>query len=305
MKKIYVVILLILIFSMKSCGNTVQEIIFLRGKTINTVIENSFLNSMENSKFKFKFKEIIFENNEEFKDYIMKKLESKKKSKQKNIISSEFLSNDFLNPNLFYINSNNENLYGINIDQGYLSYVFGIISGMVSRSNSVSIVYSSDLKDSINQIIYFMSGLKKVNLRAYDLICNNENVFDLSKILNENNIQELLNNSKSDVVFYLNGNDKNSLIESLRSSAETVFTLNEFDENGYLKISYDYESVFRDLFRNDESVKKYNLSISQGTININTDNLPDEVKNIVNEVLNKIMRGMVKLPSNFEELKTY
>lgn len=306
MKKIFVVILLILIFSMKSCGNTVQEIMFLRGKIVNTISENSFLNSMKNSNFKFK--ELIFENDDEFRDYIENKMESKKISNRKNIISSEFLNSDYLNSDLFYINSNNENVYGINIEQSYLSYVFGIVSGMISRSNSVSIIYSGNLTDSSNQIISFMSGLKKVNLRAYDLICNNENIFDLSKVSDEdilNRVQKFLDNSQSDVVFCLDENGKNDIIEELRSSMRTVFTLNEFDENGYLKISYGYENLFKKLFEDNGNVKKYNLSISNNTINVNTDNLPDEVRNIVNLVLDKIISGMISIPSNFEELKAY
>lgn len=283
-----------------------QEIMFLRGKIVNTISENSFLNSMKNSNFKFK--ELIFENDDEFRDYIENKMESKKISNRKNIISSEFLNSDYLNSDLFYINSNNENVYGINIEQSYLSYVFGIVSGMISRSNSVSIIYSGNLTDSSNQIISFMSGLKKVNLRAYDLICNNENIFDLSKVSDEdilNRVQKFLDNSQSDVVFCLDENGKNDIIEELRSSMRTVFTLNEFDENGYLKISYGYENLFKKLFEDNGNVKKYNLSISNNTINVNTDNLPDEVRNIVNLVLDKIISGMISIPSNFEELKAY
>lgn len=300
MKKIYFVVLLILILSVKSCKSTNEEILFLRTKTINTISEGTFINSMEKSNYNLK--EVMFDNEEEFKNYIHESMEMKKLSSKKKIASGEFSKTGATLKNLVYINPQEMGLSSLNIDQKGLSYIFGLISGMVSRTNSVSIVYSKNLRDSNENILAFLSGIKKVNLRAYDLIRSGENVLDTSLLEGDNissQTQEFLNKTKSDIVFYLS--DNQNIIDNLKST--TVFTLNEFYENGYLKFSYDYENLIKNLFKGNEDFKKYDLSIFSGNISINTEHLPSEVKNIVDNALNNIKQGILKIPSNLDELK--
>ena len=54
MKKIYVVIFVILLFSMKYGISTEHEVIFLRNEKLSTIRESSLINSIQDSKFKFK-----------------------------------------------------------------------------------------------------------------------------------------------------------------------------------------------------------------------------------------------------------
>ena len=49
MKKIYVVIFVILLFSMKSCISTEHEVIFLRNEKLSTIRESSLINSIQDS----------------------------------------------------------------------------------------------------------------------------------------------------------------------------------------------------------------------------------------------------------------
>lgn len=306
MKKIYAVILVILLFNIKSCESTEHEIIFLRNEKLSTIRENSFINVIQN--LNFKFNNVILNNEEEFSEYVRENLEFKNKTF---IVSEEFLNfvninDEFIYPNLVYINGIEEGKINLKIDQRHLSYIFGVISGMLTRTNSLAIIYESELKDSFENVLYFIAGVKNVNLRAYDLLLNRENVLDLNSLSEEDKILDLesfIKNNKSDIVYYLDNQFIDNAFNISEQVSKTLFTLNEFQEELFVSVSYLYEDIISEIVDSNGGFGTYSVSILDNTIDINIDSLPEEIKKVVRNTLDSIKNGNIIFPSTWEELK--
>lgn len=310
MKKIYVVIFVILFFSMKSCRSTEHEVIFLRNEKLSTIRESSFINSIQNSNFKFK--SVVLNSEEEFGEYVKENLESKKIRNKTFVISEEFLNFENINDesiysNLVYINGVEEGKINLKIDQRHLSYIFGVISGMLTRTNNVAIIYESELKDSFENVLSFIAGIKNVNLRAYDLLLNGENVLNLNSLSEEDNILNLesfIKNNKSDLIFYLDNQFINNAVNISKEVSKNLFTLNEFQEELFVSVSYLYEDIFSEIISSNGEFGTYSVNILDNTININIDSLPEEINQVVRNILDRMKNGNITFPSTWEELKS-
>lgn len=310
MKKIYVVIFVILLFSMKSCKSTEHEVIFLRNEKLSTIRESSFINSIQNSNFKFK--SVVLNSEEEFGEYVKENLESKKIRNKTFVISEEFLNFENINDesiysNLVYINGVEEGKINLKIDQRHLSYIFGVISGMLTRTNNVAIIYESELKDSFENVLSFIAGIKNVNLRAYDLLLNGENVLNLNSLSEEDNILNLesfIKNNKSDLIFYLDNQFINNAVNISKEVSKNLFTLNEFQEELFVSVSYLYEDIFSEIISSNGEFGTYSVNILDNTININIDSLPEEINQVVRNILDRMKNGNITFPSTWEELKS-
>lgn len=310
MKKIYVVIFVILLFSMKSCRSTEHEVIFLRNEKLSTIRESSFINSIQNSNFKFK--SVVLNSEEEFGEYVKQNLESKKIRNKTFVISEEFLNFENINDesiysNLVYINGVEEGKINLKIDQRHLSYIFGVISGMLTRTNNVAIIYESELKDSFENVLSFIAGIKNVNLRAYDLLLNGENVLNLNSLSEEDNILNLesfIKNNKSDLIFYLDNQFINNAVNISKEVSKNLFTLNEFQEELFVSVSYLYEDILSEIISSNGEFGTYSVNILDNTININIDSLPEEINQVVRNILDRMKNGNITFPSTWEELKS-
>ena len=309
MKKIYVVIFVILLFSMKSCISTEHEVIFLRNEKLSTIRESSLINSIQDSKFKFK--SVVLNSEEEFGEYVKENLESKKIRSKTFIISEEFsnlvnINDESIYSNLVYINGVEEGRINLKIDQRHLSYIFGVISGMLTRTNNVAIIYESELKDSFENVLSFVAGVKNVNLRAYDLLLNGENVLNLNSSSEEDkilNLESFIKNNKSDVIFYLDNQIIDNAVNISEEVSKTLFTLNEFQEELFVSVSYLYEDILSGIISSNVEFRTYNVNILDNTIDINIDNLPEEINQVVRNTLDRMKNGNVTFPSTWEELK--
>lgn len=301
MKKIiYIVIFGVLFFSMNSCKNTEREVVFLRNEVLSTIEESSFISNIKN--LDLKFKEIILNNQEEFNEYVSGISNSKKNLNQTFIVSEVFSDNEIINSDLIYINGNREGNSNLEIDQRDLIYLFGVVSGMITKSNNVSVIYSSGFKDFSEYLLSFIAGVKTVNLRAYDSLLNGENVLNTFEFKDEEkkvNINNFIENNKSDVILYLDEDIIENLGGVLEEKIKTIFSLYEFIDNDYLKISYFYDDIIN---KNIDS-KNYILSLSNNNISINFEGLPEEVRLVAEGNLNKIIEGNMYIPSNLNELK--
>lgn len=310
MKKIYVVIFVILLFIMKSCISTEHEVIFLRNEKLSTIRESSLINSIQDSKFKFK--SVVLNSEEEFDEYVKENLESKKIRNKTFIISEEFLNfvninDEFIYSNLVYINGVEESRINLKIDQRHLSYIFGVISGMLTRTNNVAIIYESELNDSFENVLSFVAGVKNVNLRAYDLLLNGENVLNLNSLLEEDkisNLESFIKNTKSDLIFYLDNQLINNAVNISEEVSKTLFTLNDFQEELFLSGSYLYEDILSEIISSNGEVKTYNVNILDSTIDINIESLPEEINQVVRNILDRMKNGNITFPSTWEELKS-
>lgn len=301
MKKIvYIVIFGVLFFSMSSCNKTEQEVIFLKNENLSSIGESSFIDNIKNSNFKFE--EVILRSDEEFTTYLNSILKSNKKSNKTFIVSEKFSNNGIIDSNLIQINGNKEGNSNLNIYQKDLVYLFGVISGMITKSNNVSVIYSNKFEDYKEYMLSFIAGVKTVNLRAYDLLLNGVNTLNTADFSDEEkrvNISNFVKNNKSDVVLYLDVNISENLKDILEEKSKTIFSLYEFIENDYLKISYIYDDIINKNF----SSENYDLSLMNNTIKIDFTNLPDELKLVGENSLRKIMDGNLYIPSNLDELK--
>lgn len=301
MKKIiYIVIFGVLFFSMNSCKNTEREVVFLRNEVLSTIEESSFISNIKN--LDLKFKEIILNNQEEFNEYVSGISNSKKNLNQTFIVSEVFSDNEIVNSDLIYVNGNREGNSNLEIDQRDLIYLFGVVSGMITKSNNVSVIYSSGFKDFPEYLLSFIAGVKTVNLRAYDSLLNGENVLNTFEFKDEEkkvNINNFIDNNKSDVILYLDEDIIENLGGVLEGKIKTIFSLYEFIDNDYLKISYFYDDIVN---KNIDS-KNYILSLSNNNISINFEGLPEEVRLVAEGNLNKIIEGNIYIPSNLNELK--
>lgn len=309
MKKIYVVIFVILLFSMKSCRSTEHEVIFLRNEKLSTIRESSLINSIQNSNFKFK--SVVLNGEEEFDEYVNENLESKKIKNKTFIISEEFsnfinINDESIYSNLVYINSIEEGKINLKIDQRHLSYILGVISGMLTRTNNVAIIYESELKDSFENVLSFIVGVKSVNLRAYDLLLNGENVLNLNSLLEEDkilNLENFIKNNKSDLILYLDNQLIDNVVNISEEVSKTLFTLNEFQEELFISVSYLYEDIFSEIIGSNGEFGTYSVNILDNTIDINIDSLPEEINQVVRNVLDRMKDGNIIFPSTWEELK--
>lgn len=310
MKKIYVVIFVILLFGMKSCISTEHEVIFLRNEKLSTIRESSLINSIQDSKFKFK--SVVLNSEEEFGEYVKENLESKKIGNKTFIISEEFsnlvnINDESIYSNLVYINGVEESRINLKIDQIHLSYIFGVISGMLTRTNNVAIIYESELKDCFENVLSFVAGVKNVNLRAYDLLLNGENVLNLNSLSEEDkisNLESFIKNSKSDLIFYLDNQLINNAVNISEEVSKTLFTLNEFQEELFVSGSYLYEDILSEIISSNGEFRTYNINILDNTIDINIEGLPEEINQVVRNILDRMKNGNITFPSTWEELKS-
>ena len=288
--------MILLIFAViTSCSKSKYQILFIRGKEAYSLGENLFEEYLRN--LDFEFDSVILNNEEEFLEYLSSINQSKIKDNIF-VISEKFsnsdIENEFNNSNYVYINGVLENRNNLKIDTKYVSYLLGAVSGMVTRSNSVSVIYSDTLKDYDENFSYYAEGIRRVNLRAYDLILNNENVLNLSlsadKVLD---LKNFLESNSSDVVFYLGDNS----IEVFDDSLKMVFTLNKSINNSFIDIFYDYGSVFEEIIKNlnTDFYKDYVISIKNNNISFNLDNLPLEIAEIFDNILSEILSGNLEL----------
>lgn len=306
MKKIYVLIFVILILGIKSCTNAEREIVFIRGEKLNAIGEVSFLNDIKNSDFNLE--EIILPNDEEFLKYVEENLESKKNKNKLFVVSdlfSQSLEGEKFNDNrLVYINSGRDDVFDLRIDQRYVSYIFGIVSGMATRSNNISIIYSGELESSFDNVLAFIFGVKMVNPRVYDILKNGDNILDLSSINEEeisSKILEFISGRNSDIIFNLDYERVDEISNIVEENGKSVISLDGFEENIFLDIDYKYEEIINDIFKGN--VKTYFVNPLDNSIEINFDKLPDEIRNKVEMNLNKLMSGNINLPMNMEELR--
>lgn len=306
MKKIYVLIFVILILGLKSCTNAEKEIVFIRGEKLNAIGEVSFLNDIRDSEFNVE--EVTLSNEEEFLGYIEENLDSKN-SKNKLFVISDLFSNSSLderfNDNrLVYINSNKNNVFNLKIDQRYISYIFGIVSGMVTRNNNISIVYSNELESSFDNVLAFIFGVKQVNPRVYDALKSWDNVLDLSLVELDNRlsvVSEFINGRGSDIIFNLDYELINEISNIVEENMKLLVTLDEFEENIFLDVDYKYDEIIRDILKGN--VKTYFVNPIDNFIEINFDKLPEEIRNKVEINLNKVILNNNRFPMSIEELK--
>ncbi len=307
MKKIFVLIFLILILSIKSCASAEKQVIFIRGDKLNAIGEISFLNVIKDSNVNFK--EIILKNEEEFSNYVEANLNSKS-GKDKLFIVSSIFSNVLLNEsysNLVYINGNKDDVVDFRIDQRCVSYIFGVISGMLTRTNEISIVYSDDMQDSFDNVLAFILGVKNVNPRAYDMLKSYENVLDIDSLGEVENIVsaiiDFMDSNNSDIVFYLDNEFLNNVYDIFEDNMKSIVTLERFGENIFLNIKYKYDEVIEDVFKG--RTKTYFISLVGGLINIDLKNLPEDVRDVTQNSLSEVFNNSIIFPTSMKELIRY
>ena len=311
MKKVFIVFFGIILFvSMTACKSKKHEIVFITNEKIKTLGEYSLLDNIENNKeLNFDFENVSVNNQEELLGYLRQFSNSKNKNSRTFVISEAFsnISNvtneEFKDFNFIYLNKQDEGNFNINIDQRHISYLYGIISGLITRENNVSVIYSQNLVDSSKNMLAFINGVKQVNLKAYDYLSTMKNILDVSTVPAEEKqgtIDNFIKNTKSDVIFYLDTINEN-IANIFNQSTKVVFSLNEDKENPYIKISYPYEKIIEDIIINNN--KNYFVNLIDDTINIDVTQLPEEVQNVVNTMITNMKTNGIGFPNSFEELK--
>ena len=194
MRKLYVFIFIAIFLIMSSCSANGYDVIYIHSDEFETLAEENFKYNMEKLLDNFKV-----------------------------------LNNAIDLNNKFNMDINN-----LLIDQKPVSYLLGIISGLVTRRNSIFILYSEDYVDHREIIDAFITGVREVNLRAYDSLSSLENVKCIT-LDNKEEIQEIIN-SESDIVFNLSKED-------IIVDDKFLFDLNmdNISEN-LVSILYDYGS---------------------------------------------------------------
>lgn len=307
MKKIFIAFFGIILFvSLSACKSKKHEIILVQDEKIETLAEKSMLEDIrEDKELSFDFKNVKVSNQEGLNDYLKEFSNSKDKSNKTFIISEALntISDEFKDYNIVYVNKNGENNRTINIDQTHISYLYGIISGMLTRTNEVSVIYSKDILDSSKNMFAFISGVKNVNLRAYDYLSVGKNIFDVSEINGDEReaaIENFIKNNKSDVIFYLNHTFNENISNIFEQSSKLIFTLNEHSDP-YVKVTYAYEDILQNIVNNDQKLNI--VSFLNDTISMDISNLPEEVQNILGEYIQSIKSNGITFPNSFEELK--
>lgn len=311
MKKVFIVFFGIILFvSMTACKSKKHKILFIKDEKIESLGEYSLGEYIENNnELNFDFKNVAVNSQDELVNYL-KEFSNSKDRVNKTFVISEAFSNltdeEFKDYNFIYLNKQDENTFNINIDQRHISYIYGVISGMITRTNDISIIYSKDILDSSKNMFAFISGVKQVNLRAYDNLSNSnsKNILDVSTIAEEEKevaIDNFIKNSNSDVIFYLDNNFSENIVNIFDGSSKVVFSLKQDENNPYIKISYPYENIITDIIKSDH--KSYFINLLDDTIVIDISHLPQEIQEIVNNVIAKMKSNEIILPNSFEELK--
>ena len=309
MKKLYAVMFILLVFSMSSCSGAKQEVVFVRNEKFATIKESTFEDSVKSDDSEINLENVIVNTKEEFLKYFENV--SKSKRRKKTFVVSELFSDaidneEFKDFNLVILGGDNDDEINLNVDQRHISYLFGVISGMMTRTNSVMLIYSNELKDSYENALSFMAGGKKVNLRAFDSLYNNRNVLDLSSIEKdkmESTLDDFVRNNNSDTIFYIS-DDLSEKILSLSSELnKELFTLSEWGNNLLGGVSYDYKNIFKDVLNGNNKESNYLVDILNKNVSINLDKLPQEVRDICESVLTEMVDGKINFPTTLDELK--
>lgn len=309
MKKLYAVVFMVLFFSLTSC-ETKQEVVFVHNEKFATIKEMTFADSVDKEDSSIELENVIVNTKDEFLDYF--ESISKSKSKNKTFVISELFSDVLDNReledfNFVILGGDNDREINLNVDQRHVSYLLGVISGMMTKTNSVMIVYSNDLKDSYENALSFMAGVKRVNLRAYDSLINNRNVLDLASIepeKKESYLKDFIKNNNSDIVFYLSDDLNEEIYSLLNDLNKELFTLNEWGNKLIGGISYDYKNIFKDLLNSKNKDTNYFVNILNQNVSINFEKLPQEVRNICESILSEMLDSKVIFPSTLDELKS-
>ena len=279
MRKLYVFIFIAIFLIMSSCSANGYDVIYIHSDEFETLAEENFKYNME--KLLDNFKVLNIPNDEEFIEYFNKLSNEQKNNKNIFIVSEKFSNVDISDriDKVIYINNKfNMDINNLLIDQKPVSYLLGIISGLVTRRNSIFILYSEDYVDHREIIDAFITGVREVNLRAYDSLSSLENVKCIT-LDNKEEIQEIIN-SESDIVFNLSKED-------IIVDDKFLFDLNmdNISEN-LVSILYDYGSFINII--ESGKIATYSIGIHDESIKFNLTNLPEEVVNIFNKYLNNI-----------------
>lgn len=278
MRKLYVFIFMAIFLIMSSCSPNGYDVIYVHSDEFKTLAEENFKYNME--KLLDNFKVLNVSNDEKFIQYFNELSNEQKNNKNIFVISERFSNIDISDKisNLIYINGKNIDANNLIIDQKSVSYLLGVISGLVTRKNSISILYMEDYADHKEIIDAFIAGVKEVNLRAYDMLSNLENVKCITSD-NKEEIEEFIKGS-SDIIFNLSKED-------IVVDDKFLFDLNMDDiSENLIAILYDYEN-FKYMVESGE-IKTHSISIYDKSIEFNLNNLPEEVVSIFNKYLNNI-----------------
>lgn len=272
MKKIYVAILILLIFTISSCSFTNDKIVYIHDNSFKVLSEENFKNNVMD--LDVSFEDISLNSDEEFLKYF-----DDLPNKGRNtlfVISERFKEIDVSNilDNYVYLNNDaNQNVNNITIDLTEINYLLGIISGLFTRTNSVAILYSSQYRDLNEEFISFIEGVKLVNPRAYDSLIDGYNTLDVDSV-DENGINNFINDNGSDIIFNLsslNINHENKLILT-----------NSIKNEEFISILYDYNTIIGDIRKN--SSKNYVIDITNN-VDINLIDFPEEVLDLINKYM--------------------
>lgn len=309
MRKLYAVVFVLLVFSMNSCNASKQEVVFVRNEKFATIKESTFEDSVKGYDSEIDLESVIVNTKEEFLTYLENV--SKSKRKKKTFVVSERFSDvldngEFKDFNLVVLGGNSDGEINLNVDQRHISYLFGVINGMMTRTNSVMLIYSNELKDSYENALSFMAGVKRVNLRAFDSLANNRNVLDLSSVEKEkmkSALNDFVRNNNSDMIFYISDDLSEEILNLSNELNKELFTLSDLGNNLLGGVSYDYKNIFKDVLNGGNKDNNYLVNILNKNVSINLDKLPQEIKNICENVLDEMIDGKIKFPENLNELK--
>lgn len=181
---------------------------------------------------------------------------------------------------MVYINSENVNTNNLLINQKSVAYILGVISGVVTRKNSISILYSEDYVDYKEIMDSFVAGIKEVNLRAYDLLSDLENVKYVTTS-NIDEVQSFISSNNSDIIFNISK-------EVIDVNDKFLFNLNMDDiSKDLLTVLYDYEG-FINMIEGDE-ITDYSIGVKEGNIKFNLSNMSKELVDVFNKYLSNIV----------------
>lgn len=309
MRKLYAVVFVLLVFIMNSCNASKQEVVFVRNEKFATIKESTFEDSVKSYDSEIDLESVIVNTKEEFLTYLENV--SKSKRKKKTFVVSERFSDvldneEFKDFNLVVLGGNSDGEINLNVDQRHISYLFGVINGMMTRTNSVMLIYSNELKDSYENALSFMAGVKRVNLRAFDSLANNRNVLDLSSVEKEkmkSALNDFVRNNNSDMIFYISDDLSEEILNLSNELNKELFTLSDLGNNLLGGVSYDYKNIFKDVLNGGNKDNNYLVNILNKNVSINLDKLPQEIKNICENVLDEMIDGKIKFPENLNELK--
>lgn len=276
MKKLYVAILMLLMFAISSCSFTKDKVVYIHDNSFKSLREENFINNV--MELDVGFEDVSLGSDEEFLNYINEM--SEKKNKSLYVISERFENLDvsgYLDNYIYLNNDINDNMRNLTIDQTKINYLLGIISGMYTRTNNVGVLYSSKYSDLNEEFTSFIEGVKVVNPRAYDSLIDGVNTLDVDSV-DENGIEDFMKNNKSDVIFNL------SSLEV--TNDEKIVLTNGIKDEEFINIFYDYDTVIGDIQKNNS--EDYVIDITNN-VNVNLTNFPEEILNEVYKHMNLIL----------------